>query len=489
VTEPPLRAPAADRPGFHHRSALDIASTLRRGEATASEVVEHFLDRVATYDERVGGFVTVTADRARMGAAAADRRLSAGGRLPVLFGVPTAIKDLASTAGVRTMFGSTVTARFVPAVSDAVVDKITDAGLISMGKTNTPEFGCPCYTESDVAPPARTPYDLRRGAGGSSGGAATAVAAGLVPVAHGSDGGGSIRIPASSCGLVGFKPSRGRITRAPVYGDVTGLSTPGAIARTVRDAAAFLDAMTGPAPGDALWAAPPPDGAPYLEWCDRDPGRLRIGRFPTPLIAAVEVDPEVLTGYEQLSTVLAGLGHDVVDVDVPFPHDVVEQFEVVWAVSAAMWPVDPRREHELRPLTRWLRSRAERVSGAAFGAALVALQQAAANALTALAPYDLVLTPTLAQLPAPVGGIRDDADPAADFEAQKAFTPYTSAWNVTGSPAVSVPSCWSRERLPIGMMLAGRPGDDHTVFSAAAQLEAVVDKSGNWNRPVLTAFG
>jgi amidase len=437
----------------------------------------------------VGGFVTVTADRARAAAAAADRRLEAGGQLPALFGVPTAIKDLASTAGVKTMFGSIVTGDFVPSVSDAVVDKIADAGLISLGKTNTPEFGCPCYTESDVAPPARTPYDLGRGAGGSSGGAAAAVAAGLVPVAHGSDGGGSVRIPASACGLVGFKPSRGRISRAPVYGDVTGLSTPGALARTVRDAAALLDAMAGPTAGDALWAAPPPDGASYLEWCDRDPGRLRVGRFATPLIAAADVDPEVLAGYEAMSTVLTRLGHDVVDVDVPFPRDVVGPFEVVWAVSAAMWPVDPRREHELRPLTRWLRQRAAPVSGAAFGAALVALHQAGAHALTALAPYDLVLTPTLAKLPAPVGGIRDDADPAADFEAQKAFTPYTSGWNVTGSPAVSVPSGWSRERLPIGMMLAGRPGHDHTIFSAAAQIEAAVDKTGNWNRPVLPDFG
>lgn len=468
---------------------MDIAAALTAGETTATEVVEHFLARVATYDATIGGFVTVTADRARAQAAAADRRLAAGEVLPPLFGVPTAIKDLASTAGVRTMFGSTVTAEFVPSVSDAVVDKITQAGLISLGKTNTPEFGCPCYTESDVAPPARTPYDLERGAGGSSGGAAAAVAAGLVPVAHGSDGGGSIRIPASVCGLVGLKPSRGRISRAPVYGDVTGLSTSGALARTVRDAAALLDAMAGPLPGDALWAAPTPDGASYLEWCDRDPGRLRIGRFATPLIAAADVDAEVLAAYEEMSMVLTGLGHEVVDVHPPFAYDVVQAFEVVWCVSAAMWPVDPRREHELRPLTRWLRERAAPVSGAAFGAALVALNQAAAGGLTALAPYDLVLTPTLAQLPAPIGGIRDDSDPAADFEAQKAFTPYTSGWNVTGSPAVSVPSGWSRGGLPIGMMLAGRPGEDHMVVSAAAQVESAVDRTRNWSRPPLPDFG
>jgi amidase len=475
---------------WHRRTALELAAAMRAGETTPAALVEYFLDRIERFSEVVGAFVTVTADSARAQASAATEALTAGGDLPPLFGVPTAIKDLALTAGVPTKLGSSATADLVPEFSDFVVDRIAGSGLISLGKTSTPEFGCPCYTEPESGPPARTPYDLERSAGGSSGGAAAAVAAGLLPLAHGSDGGGSIRIPASVCGLVGFKPSRGRISRSPMFGDVTGLSTSGPLAATVRDAASFLDAMAGRTPGDALWAAGTPDAATYLTWCDRDPGRQRIARFSTPVIANAAVDSQVLGAYEEITDVLAGLGHEVCEIEPPMSDDVVRAFETVWSVSAAMWPVAPEREHLLRPLTRWLRGRAAAVSGPEFGAALVAMNQAAAKALTVLAPYDAVLTPTLAQLPAAVGGIRDDRDPAADFEAQKAFTPFTSPWNVTGAPAVSLPTGWSAEELPIGTMLATRPGADHLLFALAAQVEATATTGDRgWGRPVLEAFG
>jgi amidase len=306
------------------------------------------------------------------------------------------------------------------------------------------------------------------------------VAARLVPLAHGSDGGGSIRIPASVCGLVGFKPSRGRISRAPVYGDVSGLSTSGPMAATVRDSAAFLDVMAGPAPTDSVWAAPPPDGTTMLEWCDREPGPLRVARFATPVIAGVDVEPDVLAAYDDMGTLLAKLGHEVADVEIGLDAATVAAFETVWSVGAAMWPVPPEREHLLVPLTRWLRERGAAASGPQFGVALMTMAQAGARVVGSLASYDAVLTPTLAQLPAPIGGIRDDADPAADFEAQKAFTPFTSLWNVTGMPAVSLPTGWSPDGLPIGTMLAARPGQDHLLYALAAQVEAAV---GPWRRP------
>ncbi|MGH3445425.1 MAG: amidase, partial [Nocardioidaceae bacterium] len=198
---------------LHQLTALQQGQAVSAGDVSPAEILEHYLARIERLSDDVGAFVTVTADAARERAAGPVRGASP------LAGVPTAIKDLNATAGVRTMFGSATMAGFVPEVSDEVVLRIERAGLISLGKTNTPEFGSPCYTEPDVAPPARTPYDLSRMAGGSSGGAAAAVAAGLVPVAHGSDGGGSIRIPASCCGLFGLKPSRGRISAAPMYGD------------------------------------------------------------------------------------------------------------------------------------------------------------------------------------------------------------------------------------------------------------------------------
>jgi amidase len=299
------------------------------------------------------------------------------------------------------------------------------------------------------------------------------VAAGLVPAAQGSDGGGSLRIPASCCGLVGFKPSRGRISAGPVYGDPVGLGTAGPLARTVRDAAALLDVMAGPAVGDPFWAPPLPEGESFLAWCDRDPGRLRIGRFSRPEIAETDVHPECLAAYEQASRLLAGLGHDVEDIDVPVPPEVVATFETCWAVLTALTPVPADAEHLLRPLTRWLRERGLAVSGPEFGTAVGELRRIAAVALQRLAPYDAVLTPTLAQPPLPIGAIRDDADPARDFENQKRFTPFTSLWNLTGMPAVSLPLHMTADGLPVGVMLAARPAREHRLFALSAQVESV----------------
>ncbi len=454
---------------LHDLTALEQGAAVARREVSPVELVDHYLGRIARLSDDVGAFVTVAADQARRHALAAQER--AGDGHGPLFGVPTAVKDLNLTAGVRTTFGSAVFADFVPDVSDEVVLRLEAAGTISLGKTSTPEFGSPCYTEPDVAPASRTPWDLDRMAGGSSGGAGAAVAAGLVPVAQGSDGGGSIRIPASCCGLVGFKPSRGRISAAPVYGDPVGLGTAGPLARTVRDAAALLDVMAGPAVGDPTWAEPLPAGQSYLAWCDRPPGRLRVARFARPVIAEVPVDAEVLAGYESASRLLEQLGHDVVDVDVPMSSDAVPVFETCWAVLAALTVLPPGGEDALRPLTRWLTQRGRAVSGPEFGLAVGELRRVAAVTLRALAPYDVVLTPTLAQPPLRIGEIRDDADPVRDFENQKAFTPYTSAWNVTGMPAVSLPLHVSAGGLPVGVMLAGRPGEDHRLLALAAQVE------------------
>ncbi|MBO0847488.1 MAG: amidase, partial [Nocardioides sp.] len=224
---------------LHDLTALEQGDAVRRGEVSPRELASYYLDRA----DDVGAFVTRTPELALE---RADSLLPVPEGAAPLYGVPTAIKDLNLTAGIRTTFGSAAFADFVPTKSDAVAEAIEAAGMVSLGKTNTPEFGSPCYTEPDVAPPAVTPWDHARMAGGSSGGAGAAVAAGLVPVAQGSDGGGSIRIPASCCGLVGLKPTRGRISGYPMYGEITGLATAGTLARTVRDAAALLDVMAGP---------------------------------------------------------------------------------------------------------------------------------------------------------------------------------------------------------------------------------------------------
>jgi len=449
---------------LHDLTALEQAAAIRAGEVSSLELVEHYLERIDRLGEQLGAFVTVTGDRAREQA-----RGTHGGPLG---GVPTAIKDLNMTAGVRTTFGAALMRDFVPEVSDEVVLRIEAAGMPSLGKTNTPEFGSPCYTEPEVAPPAVTPYDTRLMAGGSSGGAAAAVSAGLVPVAQGSDGGGSIRIPASCCGLVGLKPSRGRISGSPMYGEVTGLATAGSIARTVRDAAALLDVLAGPAPGDPSWA--PPDGETFLAACDRTPGRLRIARFVEPVLAQVDVAPECVAAWESASRLLESLGHEIVDIEPPMGRDAVPTFVTCWAVLTALstYPLDAEQRTRLRPLTRWLGERGEAISGPEFGLALGEMRRIAAGVIRATSVFDAVLTPTLASLPLPVGALRNDDDPAADFDAQTRFTPWTSMWNVTGSPAISLPLHWTAEGLPVGVMLAGRPAGEAALLALAAQIEA-----------------
>jgi amidase len=255
-----------------------------------------------------------------------------------------------------------------------------------------------------------------------------------------------------------------------MYGEITGLATAGTLARTVRDAAALLDVLAGPGIGDPSWA-PPPD-QPFLASCDREPGRLRIARFIEPVIADAVVDPECVRAWEDASSLLASLGHEVEDIALPMPREAVPTFETCWAVLTALSAVPPDQESLLRPLTRWLAGLGRETSGPEFGLALGAMRRFAASCLTTLAPYDAVLTPTLAVPPLPVGALRNDDDPAADFEAQKAFTPWTSAWNVTGMPALSLPLHWTAQGLPVGVMLAGRPAEEGLLLSLAAQVEA-----------------
>ena len=455
---------------LHDLSAVDQAAAVRSGETSAGDLVEHYARRIEEHDPSVGAFVTLTLDAAREKAKAADAAVAAGDDLPPLHGVPIGIKDLNLTDGVPTRLGSPVFADFVPPLSDFVVEKLSAAGTISLGKTNTPEFGLPCYTEPEVAPPARTPWDLSRSAGGSSGGAGAAVAAGLLPFAQGSDGGGSVRIPSSVCGLFGIKPSRGRISNGPVVGDITGLATNGPLARTVRDAAALLDAMAGPMPGDPHWAPVPAQS--FLSACDEEPGRLRIGRYRDNGLLSDGLHPECLAAYEAASALLEELGHDVEDIAAPFDSALVPSFETVWSVSSAGVPVDPSREGELRPLTQWLRERGRGTSATQFTAALAAMQLASRTAIAATAAYDVVLTPTLAQLPAPVGWFQEAGDPRAEFDRMIGWTPFTAPYNTSGQPAVNVPLHWTTEGLPVGIQLVGRPADELTLLRLSAQLES-----------------
>lgn len=456
---------------LHDLTLLEQAAAIRNREVSPVDLVDHYLARIDRLNDEVGAFVHVAADQARAAAKDAESAVTSRADLPPLHGVPTAIKDLFLTADMPTSFGTGAFAPVELGIDEAFVAKLRAAGVISLGKTATPEFGAPCYTEPEGHPPARTPWDLTRSAGGSSGGAGAAVASGLVAAAPGSDGAGSIRTPSSVNGLFGIKTSRGRVSGAPLNAEISGLSVHGPIARTVRDAAALLDAMAGRTTMDWIWQAPPSTGT-FLAACNDEPRGMRIGRYLTPVIPDAVVFPECIAAYEHASALLEQLGHTVEDHQPTLDAGLIDQFETLWAVEFSTVPVPPEAEGRLRPLSRWLRERGRHVTAGEFYNALATLRSAARTELDRTSSYDAVLTPSLAQPPAKVGGLRNDDDPAQDFESQKRFTPFTAPYNMTGQPAVSIPLHWTDDSLPIGVQLIGRPGDEVTLLRIAAQVEA-----------------
>jgi amidase len=390
--------------------------------------------------------------------------------------MPLADKDLHPRAGVPTAFGSRVHAGNVPGESDDLVAALDAAGAVSLGKTATPEFGLPSYTEPLAGRPARNPWDLALGAGGSSGGAAAAVAAGLLPFAPGSDGGGSIRIPAASCGLVGVKPSRGRVPSGSGLDGFAGLGVVGPIARTVADAALLLDGMIAPHgyPARHPFALRAPDGdGPYLGAAIRGEGRFQVGVLrdtPWDDFTDVRLDPEARDALEAGIALLDRLGHGVEEL-APSPEPgYAEAFRTIWQTGAATIDVPAERHDLLEPLTRWLMGRGRERSAAELAEALSWLAGFERRTIARFAPYDAVLTPALALTPRPVGWY-DAEDGEENFAQQVRFTPYTSFVNVAGLPALVLPVHDTTAGLPMGVQLIGRPGGEATLFALAAQLE------------------
>ncbi|NLI18535.1 MAG: amidase [Actinomycetales bacterium] len=458
---------------LHDLSALDLAAALRRGETSAAEVLDHTLRRAGTVGAAVGAFAVLTPDLAAAQATAADAALARGDDAPFL-GVPVPIKDLAMVAGQPFEAGSLAMRGFRAQVDDGVVTLLREAGTVMVGKTTTPEFGLPAYTEPATGAPARTPWDLTRTAGGSSGGAAAAVAAGVVPAAHGSDGGGSLRIPAACCGVVGMKPSRGRVSPGPHRVEGIGLVTDGVLTRTVRDSAALLDVLARPWPGDSCGVAAP--ASSFLAACDAAPAPLRVGVLTEPLNTDdAPVHPEALAAVARAARLLEGLGHHVDAAPRAMTGEDWMAFMPLWATGAAQLPLPPEAEEVLMPLTRWLRALGRATGAVEYASALTRMQQVGRQIAGAWADFDVILTPTLAQPPLPPAELQLP-DPAADFEAQKRFTPWTSVWNMTGAPAISLPlhrAGVGGVELPFGVMLGGvRPGQEETLFALAAALES-----------------
>jgi amidase len=436
-------------------SASDQSRLVAAGELSAVELVEMYLERIERLDGPLRSYVTVCADEAL-----AEAREPRNGPLA---GVPIPIKDLTATAGVRTTYSSRAFADFVPKLDAVVVRRLKDAGAIVLGKTNTPEFGTIPVTESELNGDCRNPWELERTPGGSSGGAAAAVAAGLAPAAHGTDGGGSVRIPASCCGLVGLKPSRGRVSPAP-FASYEGLSTSGPLARTVRDCALLLDAMSGSEPGDRF-ALPRPE-RPFRKQVEEPPGRLRVAVTATPP-ADWPVDRICRAALEDAAALLLSLGHEVEEATPPWRDpELPRAFGRVWRPLPTVYGVED--ESLLTPLNRQLCERARATPSPDYVAAAQTLQRVALAVVPFWHDYDVVVTPTLALPPVKIGWL--DASEEARATLGLPFTPFTSIANVTGQPALSVPLFWHDE-LPIGVQLIGPTEGDGLLLRLAAQLE------------------
>jgi amidase len=444
-------------------SAVEQARLIRAREASSADLVRLYLERIARIDPDLNAFVTVRGEDVLAEAQALD---ASSGDQPFR-GVPIAVKDLTSTAGIRTTFSSRAYANYVPDYDTAVVRRLREAGFVILGKTNTPEFGTTAFTESELNGATRNPWSPDRTPGGSSGGAAAALAAGLAPIVHGSDGGGSIRIPASCCGVFGLKPARGRVSAAP-FSTLEGLSTAGPLSRTVEDAARLLDVLAGYEYGDPWWAPPP--ARPFAAEVVEPPGRLRVAATASPPIET-PVDTDCLTALGDAAALLAELGHDVFEATPPWADpDVFNTFITVWQVGPGLHPIDD--PSLLTPLNRGLRELSQATSSFDYARAVVRLQALARRIVDFWRDVDVVLTPTLALPPVPIGW-QEEVDGARDqLLRNTAFTPFTAIANLTGLPAMSVPLHWSEDGLPIGVQAIGPPAGEAVLIRLAAQLEA-----------------
>lgn len=461
-------------------SALEQAELVRDKEVSPVELVELYLDRIERLDPELNSFVTVAGDQALDAARGAEEAVISRNDLPPFHGVPMPIKDLTETAGMRTTFSCKQYAEYVPVEDTSTVRRLKEAGFVLLGKTNTPEFGTLPQTESELNGICRNPWSLGHTPGGSSGGAASAVAAGLAPVAQGSDGGGSIRIPASCCGLFGIKPSRGRISHAPGGESLYGFSTDGPLARTVADAAAVLDALSGYETGDPYWAPPP--ARRFSAEVGADPGRLKIAFSLQPAVE-VEVEPQAADAARDSAALLESLGHTVEEVDPGwFDPTLSASFITIFqGLAADFLDLDLDR---VEPLNRMLTESARSTSMIDYIRAGTALSITIRRIMSLWDDYDLLLTPTLPVSPRPVGWIFEEDDPWSQLARASLIVAFTAPANASGQPAVSLPLHWSSEGLPIGTQLIGGPADEATLIRVAAQLEETRPWAGR--RPPLS---
>jgi amidase len=466
-----------------HLSDLDAtaqAELVRRGEASPRELVDAAVARIERDNPELGAVIIPLFEQART---TADNAPHGPFR-----GVPILIKDILSTVGGVLQTGGLLPlkrANYLAPVDSHLVATLRRAGFVIVGKTNTSELGIVPSAESPAWPPSRNPFDTTRSTGGSSGGSACAVASGMVPIAHANDGGGSIRIPASCCGLFGLKPSRGRVSLAPHLGDGNGgLVCEHVVARSVRDSAAVLDILAGMQPGDPYTA--PPKLGPYATELGVPPGPLRIGfatRHPALDGSLVESHADCRAAVENTALMLEALGHHVepAEIDALYDPEWIPRFLSIWVVGVAM-EIDQaskligRRieEGEVEPLTWALSELGKMISGPAYAEAWRWIHGASRRIAAFFEKFDLWLTPTVTEPPVLLGTFKSPVDdPLAGIFRAADYAPFTAIFNATGQPACSIPLHRNAAGLPIGVQLAAAYGREDLLLRVAAQLEGV----------------
>lgn len=452
--------------------AIAQAELVRRGEVTSLELVEAAIRRIEACNPTINAVVTPLYDQARAEAGRPSPHVGP------LAGVPFLLKDLGTAqAGVTQTAGSRALRAYRPAYDSPLVSAYRAAGLIVVGRTNTPEFGNHSTTEPVLFGPTRNPWDLERTVGGSSGGSAAAVATGMVPAASAGDGAGSIRIPASCCGVFGLKPSRGRVSHAPAGEEIGGFSVRHVVTRSVRDSAALLDVAAGPLSGDPYFATPP--ARRYLEEIGQDPGRLRIAwSDATPLGTAV--DPDCIAAVRDTAKFLATLGHEVEEAAPAFDAEVmIGPMVLVWSVGNLAEATEaerligrPLRLEDLEDTTWELVEHGRKFSALDLVHAVEELSAAARSIGPFFEMFDAWLTPTLGRPPELLNVLNRSQGGAEEwwrFDCE--FNPWNPMANITGQPSMSLPLHWTAGGLPVGSLITGRSGDEATLFRLAAQLE------------------
>jgi amidase len=448
------------------RSALEQARLIREGQVSSEELVRGYLDRITRLNPALYAFVDVFRRRALVAARVKDAlRRRHRGAPPPFDGVPLGIKDLNVVRGAPTRFGSRAVMHPILPFDDRTVAPLRRAGFVILGKLSTSELGAMPVTEPDIHPPTRNPWAPGHSSGGSSGGSGAAVAAGMLPIAQGSDGAGSVRIPAAFCHQYGFKPSRGRVPNQFGMPDRQILYTSGPLARTVEDAAAMFDVMAGIVGGRPHWAPPPP--RPFAELMHAPPRRMTI-RFTTksPLSAT---HPEIAACVERTARTLSDLGHHVEEGATP--EGTLEEFLPLWQHLIVQFPL--ARWGRAQPITRWLAETGRTLRKRDVETRHLELE---ARLRPQLESSELMLTPTVPQ-PAPRVAAFRDLPPAEAFAAAAEYGAFTAAFNITGQPAASLPLGVTSDGLPIGVQLAGRMFADADVLAGSRELEQALP----WN--------